>query len=661
MILIANRGEIACRVARTARRLGIRTAAVYSEADAAAAHVAAADEAHAIGPAPAAQSYLNIEAILTAARRAGAQAVHPGYGFLSENAEFAEACAATGLVFIGPPADAIRTLGSKSAAKTMMAEAGLPLVPGYHGEDQDAARLAAAAKEIGYPVLIKASAGGGGKGMRVVERAEDFPAALESARREATNAFGDDRVLLEAYLSRPRHIEVQVFADGHGNAIHLFERDCSLQRRYQKVLEEAPAPGMSAERRTEIGAAAVAAARAAGYRGAGTVEFISDGKNFYFMEMNTRLQVEHPVTEMITGLDLVEWQIRVAAGDPLPLGQDDLILSGHAMEVRIYAEDPVNDFLPATGRLVHLRLPDEGPHVRVDAGVRQGDEVSVHYDPMIAKLIVWDRDRTSAVARLRAALADTEVAGPATNVEFLAAIAAHPAFAAGEVDTGFLARHRADLVPEAAPASNEVIALACLAELLRRRAAAEAQAHGSNDPYSPWFQTTGWRLNVETHSRIAFQDGDRDVSATVTYRPDGYLIDIPGGRVAARGELGANGVLLADLDGRRFPASVVRHGEELTVLFRGGSHRLRVVDPLAGADTEEAGGGRVTAPMPGKVIKLHVAPGEKVVRGSPLVVLEAMKMEHSLFAPADASVSEVFYDVGDLVEEGAELMVLDTG
>ena len=658
-ILIANRGEIACRIARTARRLGIRTAAVYSEADAGAAHVAAADEAHAIGPAPAAQSYLNIPAIIAAAQKAGAQAVHPGYGFLSENADFAEACAAAGLVFIGPPAEAIRTLGSKSAAKTMMAEAGLPLVPGYHGEDQDPTRLAKAAQKIGYPVLIKASAGGGGKGMRVVERARDFAAALDSARREAASAFGDDRVLLEAFLARPRHIEVQVFADGHGNAIHLFERDCSLQRRYQKVLEEAPAPGLSAARRAEIGAAAVAAARAAGYRGAGTVEFISDGKNFYFMEMNTRLQVEHPVTEMITGHDLVEWQIRVAAGEALPLGQDDLAMTGHAIEARIYAEDPVNDFLPATGKLAHLRLPGDGAHVRVDAGVREGDEVSVHYDPMIAKLIVWGRDRPAAVARLRGALAETEVAGPATNVEFLAAIAAHPAFAAGEVDTGFLARHRADLVPEAAPASNEVIALACLAELLRRRAAAEAQARRSDDPYSPWFQTTGWRLNVETHSRIAFRDGDRDVTATVTFRPDGYVIDLPDGRVAARGELGPNGALRADLDGRRFPASVVRHGEELTVLLRGGSHRLRVVDPLAGAETEEVGGGRITAPMPGKVVKLHVAPGEAVVRGAPLIVLEAMKMEHSLFAPADGSVAEVFYQVGDLVEEGTELMVLE--
>ncbi|MFQ5775925.1 MAG: acetyl/propionyl/methylcrotonyl-CoA carboxylase subunit alpha [Kiloniellaceae bacterium] len=658
-ILIANRGEIACRVVRTARRLGIRTVAVYSEADAAAAHVAAADEAYPIGPAPAAESYLKIEAVLAAAERSGAQAVHPGYGFLAENADFAEACAAQGLAFIGPPASAIRTLGSKSAAKALMEKADVPIVPGYHGEDQNPARLAEAAAAIGYPVLVKASAGGGGKGMRVVERAEDFAAALESARREAAAAFGDDRVLIEACLERPRHIEVQIFADRHGNVVHLFERDCSIQRRYQKVIEEAPAPGLAPERRAEMGAAAVTAARASGYVGAGTVEFIAGGKNFYFMEMNTRLQVEHPVTEMITGQDLVEWQIRVAAGEPLPLGQGDLALSGHAVEARIYAEDPARDFLPATGRLVHLRLPLEGPHVRADSGVREGDEIGVHYDPMIAKLIVWDRDRRAALARLRAALAETQIVGPATNVAFLAAVAAHPAYAAGEIDTGFIARHHADLVPEAAPASDDVLAVACLAELLRRRAQAEARARRSNDPYSPWHQTTGWRLNVETHTRLAFRDGDAEPAVTVYYRPDGYLLELPGGRMGARGEIGPDGTLLADLDGRRFPASVVRRGGELNVLLRGGIHRLHVVDPLEAVPEEEAGAGRVAAPMPGKVVKVYVAPGQAVVRGAPLVVLEAMKMEHSLFAPGDGTIAAVHCSAGDLVEEGAELIAFE--
>ncbi|HKO09841.1 MAG TPA: biotin carboxylase N-terminal domain-containing protein, partial [Alphaproteobacteria bacterium] len=396
-ILIANRGEIACRIIRTARRLGIKTVAVYSEADRHARHVALADTARLIGPAPARESYLKIEAILAAAAATGAEAIHPGYGFLSENAAFAEACEKAGFVFIGPPASAIRAMGSKSEAKRLMEKAGLPVVPGYHGADQGLARLRAAAERIGFPVLIKASAGGGGKGMRVVERAEALPSALASAKREAASAFGDDRVLLEKYLARPRHIEIQLFADAHGNAVHLFERDCSIQRRHQKVIEEAPAPGMTEKRRAQMGAAAVAAAAAIGYRGAGTVEFIVDEDgSFHFMEMNTRLQVEHPVTEMITGQDLVEWQLRVAAGEPLPLGQDDLAISGHAFEARLYAEDPERDFLPATGRLRHLRFPAEGAHVRVDTGVAEGDQVTIHYDPMLAKLIVWDRDREGA-------------------------------------------------------------------------------------------------------------------------------------------------------------------------------------------------------------------------------------------------------------------------
>jgi 3-methylcrotonyl-CoA carboxylase alpha subunit len=659
-ILIANRGEIACRVMRTARRLGVRTVAVYSEADAGARHVALADEAHCIGPAPAAESYLNIQAVLAAAKESGAQAVHPGYGFLSENADFAEACAAAGLVFIGPPASAIRALGSKAAAKAMMDKAGVPLVPGYHGKDQTPSRLAKAAARIGYPVLIKASAGGGGKGMRVVERAADFKAALEAAKRESKAAFGDDRMLVESYLDRPRHIEVQVFADTQGNAVHLFERDCSIQRRHQKVLEEAPAPGMTPERRAEMGAAAVAAAQAAGYVGAGTVEFISDGKAFYFMEMNTRLQVEHPVTEMITGLDLVEWQLRVADGETLPLGQDDLAITGHAIEARIYAEDPARDFLPATGRLVHLRLPAASPQVRVDSGVGEGDEVTVHYDPMIAKLIVWDRDRDAALSRLRAALAETQVVGPANNVEFLAAVAAHPAFAAGGVDTGFIGRHRAELLPETRPASDDVLAVAALAELLRRRAESEDRAESSADPYSPWTLTTGWRLSMETQSRLDFLDGDREAEVTVYYRGGGYLLDLPGGRIAARGELAEGGTLLADLDGRRMTAAVVRHGGEMTVLLPGRSHRLRLRDPFDAAPDEETAGGRMTAPMPGKIIQVRVAPGERVSRGAALMVLEAMKMEHTIAAPGDGTVAEVYYQAGELVEEGAELIAFET-
>ena len=659
-ILIANRGEIACRVMRTARRLGIGTVAVYSDADANAVHVAQADEAHRIGPAPAAESYLNIEAIVEAAKHAGAQAVHPGYGFLAENADFAEACMAAGLVFVGPPPAAIRTLGSKAAAKALMAEAGVTLVPGYHGADQDPATLAQAAAGTGYPVLIKASAGGGGKGMRVVAKPADFAEALEAAKREAAASFGDDRVIIEAYLDRPRHIEIQIFADGHGNLVHLFERDCSIQRRHQKVLEEAPAPGLTPERRAAMGAVAVAAARASGYLGAGTVEFICQGEDFYFMEMNTRLQVEHSVTEMITGEDLVEWQLRVAAGERLPRGQEDLALSGHAIEARIYAEDPAKDFLPSSGRLAHLRLPAEGPHLRIDAGVREGDEVTMHYDPLLAKVTVWDHDRAAAIARLGAALGEIRILGPANNVAFLAAVAGHPAFAAGEVDTGFIARHRADLVPEPAPASDQVLALASLAELLRRREETQARARRSSDPYSPWHLTTGWRLNAETHIRLSFRDGAREATVIVSHRGDGYLLDLPGGRVAARGELEPDGALLADLDGRRVTASVLRHGGDIVVLVPGGTHRLRLIDPLESTLTEEAGVGRMTAPMPGKVIKVHVAPGDSVMRGAPLIVLEAMKMEHCISAPADGTVAAVHYAPGDLVEEGAELIAFES-
>jgi len=658
-ILIANRGEIACRIMRTARRMGIATVAVYSDADAEAAHVEEADEARRIGPAPAVESYLNIEAIVAAARAVGAQAVHPGYGFLAENADFAEACIAAGLVFVGPPPAAIRALGSKAAAKEIMAKAGVPLVPGYHGADQDTETLAQAAAGTGYPVLIKASAGGGGKGMRVVERPGDFDAALESARREARAGFGDDRVIIECYLERPRHIEIQVFADAHGTTLHLFERDCSIQRRHQKVIEEAPAPGLSAERRAEMGTAAVAAAKACGYLGAGTVEFICRGDDFYFMEMNTRLQVEHPVTEMITGQDLVEWQFRVAAGEALPCGQDDLAIRGHAIEARIYAEDPANDFLPSTGKLAHLRLPTEGPHLRVDTGVRQGDEVTVHYDPMLAKVTVWGQDRMAAVKRMGAALGEVQILGPANNVAFLAAIAGHPAFSAGALDTGFIARHLADLLPEAAPASDEALALASLAELLRRRRDTETRARRSADPHSPWHRTSGWRLNAETQVRLSFRDGAREVAVVVHYRPDGFALELPGGRAEASGELGPDGLLHADLDGRRITGSIVRHDGDIAVLLSGGIHRLRLVDPLHAAEAETAGPGRLTAPMPGKVIQVHVTSGQVVERGAPLMVLEAMKMEHAISAPADGKIARVHYAAGDLVEEGAELIAFE--
>jgi len=656
-ILIANRGEIACRVIRSARNLGIRTVAVYSDADAGALHVALADEAYRIGPAPARESYLRPELILEAARRSGCQAVHPGYGFLSENAQFAEECERAGIVFIGPPVAAIRAMGSKSAAKRIMEQAQVPLVPGYHGEDQDPVLLREQASGIGYPVLIKATAGGGGKGMRVVWEAAGFDDALAGARREASSSFGDDRVLLEKYLTRPRHVEIQVFADSLGGAVHLFERDCSIQRRHQKVLEEAPAPGMDPALRKRMGCAALSAARAIGYVGAGTVEFLLDSDGcFYFMEMNTRLQVEHPVTEMITGQDLVEWQLRVAAGEALPCTQDELSIGGHAIEARIYAEDPSRDFLPSTGNLTHLRTPRENAHVRIDTGVRQGDSVSIHYDPMIAKLIVWDATRAGALRRLRSALAEYQVVGVSTNVEFLAALAAHPAFAAGDLDTGFIERHRGVLFPETCAASDQVLALASLYLLLRRGDEAEQAALASRDRWAPWHLTTGWQMNGDNHHDLTFRDSGATVQVTAHYRPGGYLLDLPGGELQVRGRLNEEGDLLADLGGARMSATVVRHGDDLTIVTRGCNHRLTLHDPLAHAGEQEVEGGRLTAPMPGKIVALLVREGSEVKQGAPLVIMEAMKMEHTITAPRDGVVAAIHFAIGVVVHEGAELL-----
>ncbi len=659
-ILIANRGEIACRVARTARRMGIRTVAVYSEADRDALHAAACDEAYLIGPAPARDSYLRADRILDVARRSGAQAVHPGYGFLSENESFAQACDAAGVVFIGPPASAIRAMGSKSNSKVLMERAGVPLVPGYHGEAQDAELLAREAARIGFPVLIKASAGGGGKGMRVVRSAGEVEAAVASAKREAASSFGDDRLLIEKYLERPRHVELQVFADTHGNCVHLFERDCSVQRRHQKVLEEAPAPGMQAQRRRQMGSAAVAAARAVDYVGAGTVEFILDASGqFYFMEMNTRLQVEHPVTEMITGLDLVEWQLRVASGEPLPLTQEQLAIRGHAIEARVYAEDPARGFLPAVGVVEHLREPQPSAHVRVDTGVREGDEIGVNYDPMIAKLICWDVDRDAALRRMRQALAEYQVAGLANNLQFLSAVVAHRAFAEahrdpGLLDTGLIERYRAELLPDGQPAGDVTLAVAVLSELLRADEEARARARSSGDPHSPWHDSSGWRLNEDNFHVFTLTDGERKVPVTAHYRPAGYELELPGGRVIAKGEVDGDGRLSADLDGARMLGQVVRRGSELTVFVQGTSHRLQL-EALEAVD-DAAAAGSLTSPMPGSVIDVLVKAGERVEKGAPLMLIEAMKMEHTIAAPAAGRVREIFFAKGDLVKEGVELL-----
>jgi 3-methylcrotonyl-CoA carboxylase alpha subunit len=656
-VLIANRGEIACRVIRTARRLGIATVAVYSEVDRGALHVEEADEARPIGPALARYSYLNIGAIIAAARASGAEAVHPGYGFLSENADFAEACEEAGLVFIGPPAEAMRAMGSKAAAKALMARAGVPLVPGYHGDDQDPGHLAAEARRIGFPVLIKASAGGGGRGMRVVAEFAEFAAALEGAKREAAGAFGDDRVLIEKYLTEPRHIEVQIFADRHGNAIHIFDRDCSIQRRHQKVIEEAPAPALDDVRRRAMGEAAGAAARAVAYVGAGTVEFIAEAEAFYFIEMNTRLQVEHTVTEAVTGLDLVEWQLRVAAGERLPLLQKDLVLKGHAIEARFYAEDPEREFLPQTGTMHRLRFPP--PEIaRVDSGVRQGDSVTPYYDPMVAKIIAWGEDRPAAIARLRRALAETAILGLRTNLGFLARIVAEPDFAAGAVDTGFIERHRAALILVHRPAPDVALAAAAISRLRAREAATRAAAQHSGDPYSPWVGNQGWRLGGVGRQDLVFRDDAEERTIQATARKQGWMLQIGERAVSADGEQHPDGAFAVTIDGIRRQVIVLDHGAETAVFIDGESWLLVEIDPLAARQGEDPAGGRLTAPMPGRVTRLLVEAGSTVRRGQPLMVIEAMKMEHTIIAPAEGKVERVRFTVGDMVEEGAELITL---
>ena len=652
-VLIANRGEIACRILRTARRLGVRCVAVYSDADRNARHVRLADVARRV------ESYLDIGAILAAARDSAAEAVHPGYGFLAENADFAAACGKSGLVFVGPTPEAIAAMGDKAAAKRLMEKAGVPLVPGYHGEEQDAARLAKEAARIGYPVIVKPSAGGGGKGMRIVNDRKDFLSSLEAARREAKAAFGDERVLIERYLERPRHIEIQVFGDSHGNLVQLFERDCSVQRRHQKILEEAPAPGMSAKRRREMGEAALAAAAAIGYTGAGTVEFIAeqDGR-FYFMEMNTRLQVEHPVTEMTTGLDLVEWQLRVAAGETLPLLQEDISFTGHAIEARIYAEDPERGFLPAAGRLVHLAFPVENSRLRLDAGVEAGDEITPWYDPLIAKLIVHGEDRAAALARLRGALAEVEIAGVTTNVGFLRRVAGSRAFAGADVDTGLIERSRDELFAPLEKLSDELLAAAAFAELAEEEAAGRERARGSGDPHSPWHSADGWRLNEDSHHDFVFIEGSSEQAVRVRFLGEGLRIAIEGRDYALEGERMGGAALRIGLDGRVFKASAVREGTDWHMFWEGSYRRLSLKRELHDAD-EEVVSGLLTAPMPGRIIKVMAQPGGAVSRGEPLLILEAMKMEHTITAPADGVVREVHYAAGEQVLEGAELIRLE--
>ncbi|OLO08759.1 3-methylcrotonyl-CoA carboxylase [Salinicola sp. MH3R3-1] len=673
-VLIANRGEIACRVMRTARRLGLRTIAVYSDADANARHVREADEAVRLGPAPARESYLDIDKVIVVAQRSGADAIHPGYGFLSENAEFVAACEAADIVFVGPPASAIAAMGDKASAKARMANAGVPLVPGYHGEAQDDALLKEEAGKIGYPVLLKASAGGGGKGMRVVESDSEFQAALDGCRRESRAAFGDERMLIEKYLTQPRHVEVQVFCDSQGNGVYLFERDCSVQRRHQKVLEEAPAPNLSPALRQEMGEAAVRAAQEIGYVGAGTVEFLLDaaaetakenGSPFFFMEMNTRLQVEHPVTEMITGEDLVEWQLRVAAGLPLPKAQDALTLNGHAIEARLYAEDPDNDFLPATGTLKRFGLDLNAgglaaDRVRLDSGVEAGDDISMHYDPMLAKLIVHGEDRGQALAEMDRALAALDISGVTTNRRFLQRLITHPDFIAARLDTRFIEHHHDDLFASE-PVSNAEFACAALVAL--------DQLNRASDERSSWERRDGWRLNAPQHVRLAFAEAEGappiPVTATrsgsqstwqLSVNRDGKESNDYEGKLQ---RLDGDAVAIT-LDGhrRRLLARTdpALDGETIILTAAGFESRLiwRRSDRVDHLSHEVEA--KLSAPMHGTVVALLVEPGQAVEKGTPLVVVEAMKMEHTLSAPAAGAVEAFHFKVGDAVARGDELL-----
>ncbi|TLU65205.1 acetyl/propionyl/methylcrotonyl-CoA carboxylase subunit alpha [Thalassotalea litorea] len=665
-ILIANRGEIACRVIATARKMGIKTVAVYSDADRQAMHVTLADEAIYIGAAPAKDSYLQPQKVIDAAIKTNAQAIHPGYGFLSENAEFCRLCQSHNIAFIGPPVAAIEAMGSKSAAKAIMEKANVPLVPGYHGDDQSEDLIKQHADAMGYPVLLKAAAGGGGKGMRQVWHEEEFSNALAAAKRESLAAFNDDIMLVEKYLTQPRHIEIQVFCDDFDNAVYLFERDCSVQRRHQKVIEEAPAPGLSEAVREKMGQAAIAAAKAIGYRGAGTVEFLyeRDG-SFYFMEMNTRLQVEHPVTEMITGQDLVEWQLRVAAGEALPVKQNALRINGHAFEARIYAEDPKQDFLPATGTLNFLKAPAENDHVRVDTGVRQGDEVSVYYDPMIAKLIVWDEDRDKALARLRQALKHYQIQGVTTNIDFLYNVASNPAFAQADVDTSFIDTHQSHLFNEHVGEIDALLPFAATYVLLKQKRCNQLLS-STNDPYSPWHNNNAWRANEKNLHRILLNIQSQSFEVEVEERREGdqqyYLVKCQAQTYDVQGQL-LDDRLLITVNGHRRQLVVADQGLSFTLFFdqlgeQGALTCTQVMNDYNDANDDSSDNG-LQAPMNGTLIATLVDIDETVTKGQALMIMEAMKMEHTIVAPSDGKVIEFYYHNGDMVDGGSPLLAFD--
>jgi len=659
-ILIANRGEIACRIIKTARKMGISTVAVYSDADANSLHVSLADEAIHIGESPSKDSYLLSHRVIEAAKLTDAQAIHPGYGFLSENAEFCNLCQQENIVFIGPPVQAIEAMGSKSAAKSIMEKAQVPLVPGYHGDDQAEKTLKDAADKMGYPVLLKATAGGGGKGMRQVWSADEFSEGFDAAKREAKSSFGDDTMLVEKYLTEPRHVEIQVFCDNHDNAVYLFERDCSVQRRHQKVIEEAPAFKMSEELRAQMGESAIKSAQAIGYRGAGTVEFLLDGDgSYYFMEMNTRLQVEHPVTELITGEDLVEWQLRVAAGETLPKAQSQLSIKGHAFEARIYAEDPNNDFLPATGTLDFLQPPEESEFVRVDTGVRQGDEVSVFYDPMIAKLIVWDENREKALQRLTKALSEYRIAGVTTNIDFLYNLATCPAFANEDIDTGFIETHKESIFHENEQTLAQELPMAALYLVLSRSLQAQKSALKTNDPFSPWNNANAWRLNEPHVHELILSHNDTTYPVSIEQKRQGsatyYLITVENKTYDCQGRIDES-TLYINIDGYRSQATIACNGQQISLYRQNGVFNFTHIQPDFGDgnSTEQANG--LIAPMNGTMVSVLVEAGESVKQDQPLLIMEAMKMEHTIKAPSDGTVDALFYQAGDMVDGGAELL-----
>ena len=665
-LVIANRGEIACRIIRTAQRLGMRTIAVYSDADEQALHVSLADEAHPIGPAQAAESYLKSDTLIDVAVKARADAIHPGYGFLAENEGFAEACQKAGITFVGPSPDAIRVMGQKDQAKALMEKAGIAVVPGYYGADQSPKVLAHEAQQIGFPVLIKAISGGGGKGMRRVDDAASFADALAAAQREAQSSFGDQRVLIEKYLVRPRHIEMQVFADRHGNAVHMFERDCSLQRRHQKIIEEAPAPGLSDAFRASMAQTAIRAVKAIGYEGAGTIEFIIDVSNglsqgqLYFMEMNTRLQVEHPVTEMITGVDLVEWQLRIAAGETLPCRQDELSVNGHAMEARIYAEDPAKSFMPSPGQIRRLRLPKSDSHIRIDTGIRENDMVSRFYDPMIGKIIAWGDTRAEALARLQKALRQTQIAGLRHNIGFLARLCDQSDFRNGDVDTHLIDRHLRALSEPPEQDRQIALLLAALYVLRIEQRRQDKEAAGSKDTASPWRLKKGWRLFGQAQEVVEFRMADGEpFSVRIIYTQDGFQMTIGQSSFAVHGHIKSDGTIEASVDGTAYGAGSAASGSHLDVILHGETFELTLVDPFHLEESEAIASDNIIAPLPGRISSVHCKKGERVIAGAPVLVLEAMKMEHTMTAPKDGIIAELLVDIGDQVDEGSLLVRLD--